>query len=397
MFANWAWGEKLRGLSWGISAYDGRIAGTLVKILFTILGEGRGHMTQALAAKEMVEKAGHEVVGVALGVGSNRTPPAYFGAALKMPFLTIPTLEFVYEDKRKVNLAKTVRGVAGKFPAYRRAVAALREIVRERRPDVIVNFFEPVTGLYALFCRDRPPVVAVAHQFMWGHPDYPRAPGLRLQQFGMRRFVQMVGAASIQVALSLYAAPDLPGKKLIVCPPILRPQLFSLRPRADGNFVLVYLLNQGYADQIIHWHRKNPRTVLHCFYDKPDAPPEFHFDDTLTFHRLDGEKFLRLMAECKYVACTAGFESLAEAAYLGKPLIVVPVENHVEQQVNAIDAVKAGLGVADHSFNFDRLRELPDRLDTANYHAWLSRADSILLSTLETAARAGRSQPATSL
>jgi UDP:flavonoid glycosyltransferase YjiC (YdhE family) len=89
------------------------------------------------------------------------------------------------------------------------------------------------------------------------------------------------------------------------------------------------------------------------------------------------------MADCKYVACTAGFESLAEAAYLGKPLFLVPVENHIEQQVNAIDAVRAGLGVADKSFNLDRLAELPERLDNTKYLAWLNRAESILLGTLE--------------
>jgi uncharacterized protein (TIGR00661 family) len=342
-------------------------------------------MTQAMAAKEMVEKAGHEVTCAALGMGANRAPPAYFTAAMRIPILTIPTLDFSYKDDRKVNLPKTIAGIARRIPAYRRGLRALRSLVREHQPDVIVNFFEPLTGLYALTCRNRPPVVAVAHQFMCGHPDYVRAPGLRLQQFGMKWFVQMVGGASSRVALSLYQAPDLPGKKLTVCPPILRRQLFALQPNPNGSFVLVYLLNHGYADQILAWHKKHPQTVLHCFYDKPDASPEFRHDDTLTFHRLDGEKFLRMMAECKYVACTAGFESLAEAAYLGKPLFLVPVENHIEQQVNAIDAVKTGLGVADKSFNFDRLSELPGRLDTATFHAWLNRAEPIFLATLERA------------
>lgn len=41
-----------------------------MKIMFSILGEGRGHMTQAMAVKEMVEKAGHQVTGVVLGLGS---------------------------------------------------------------------------------------------------------------------------------------------------------------------------------------------------------------------------------------------------------------------------------------------------------------------------------------
>ena len=100
-----------------------------------------------------------------------------------------------------------------------------------------------------------------------------------------------------------------------------------------------------------------------------------------------------MMAACKYVACTAGFESLCEAAYLGKPLFLVPVENHVEQQINAIDAVRAAIGVADTSFNLDRLSELPDRLDTTRFRAWLKRADSLLLSTLEFAVLKAQTRP----
>jgi uncharacterized protein (TIGR00661 family) len=351
-------------------------------------------MTQAIAVKEMVEKAGHQLMCVALGVGSNRTAPDYFAKAMGTPIVSILTLQFSYKNNRTVDLTGTVAGIVRNIPAYRRGVRALQTLVSEHKPDVIVNFFEGVTGIYALTCRRRPPVVAVAHQFMYGHPDYVRAPGLRLQQLGMKWLVKTVGAGSTRLALSLYEAANLPQRKLTVCPPILRRQLFGLRPNPNGKFVLVYLLNHGYADQILEWHKKHPETVLHCFYDKPDAPPEFRHDDTLTFHRLDGEKFLRMMAECKFVACTAGFESLAEAAYLGKPLFLVPVENHVEQQINAIDAVKIGLGVSGKSFNLDRLAELPERLDNAKFHAWLNCAESIFLETLERAVHEGHGEPA---
>jgi uncharacterized protein (TIGR00661 family) len=364
-----------------------------MKIMLSILGEGRGHMTQAMAVKEMVEKAGHQVTRVVLGVGSHRQVPPFFASAMKMPITKIPTPDFACKNNRKVNLPASLAGIVRKIPAYWRAVRALHALVRESRPDVIINFFEPLTGIYALICRDRPPVVALAHQFMYEHPSYVRAPGKRWQQLGMKWYVRLVGAASTRIALSLYAAPDLPEKNLFVGPPVLRRQLFELQPNPGGNFVLVYLLNHGYAEQIINWHEKNPRTVLHCFYDKPDAPPEFRHDDTLIFHRLDGDKFLRMMAECKFVACTAGFESLAEAAWLGKPLFLVPVENHIEQQINAIDATRLGLGIADTSFNLDRLAELPDRLDNAGFRAWLNRADSLLLQTLERAVPKTRAEP----
>jgi len=201
----------------------------------------------------------------------------------------------------------------------------------------------------------------------------------------LKWYIRLVGAASTRFALSLYEAPDLPARNLVVGPPLLRRQLFNLQPNPDGSFVLLYLLNHGYAEQVIEWHKENPKTVLHCFYDKPGAPPEFAFDDTLTFHRLDADKFLRMMAECKYVACTAGFESLSEAAYLGKPLFLVPVENHIEQQINAIDATRIGFGITDQSFNLDRLAELPARLDNAAFRAWLNRGNSLLLQTIERA------------
>jgi hypothetical protein len=95
------------------------------------------------------------------------------------------------------------------------------------------------------------------------------------QRLSMRLYTRMLGARATRLALSLYAAPDLPEKRIIVGPPILRQQLFELEANPNGDFVLVYLLNHGYAGQIIAWSAKNPLTKLHCFYDKPGAPPEF--------------------------------------------------------------------------------------------------------------------------
>lgn len=360
--------------------------------MLSILGEGRGHMTQAIAAKEMLERAGHQIVSVVLGMGSRRKVPPFFASAMKMPIEQIPTLDFSYKNNRNVSLPVTLAGIVRRVPAYWRAVRKIRTLVHQTEPDIIINFFEPVTGMYALTHHNRPPVLAVAHQFMCDHPDYARAPRLRLQQLGMKWYVKLVGAASTKLALSFYEAPDLPARDIIVSPPILRRQLFELEPDLEGDFVLVYLLNHGYADQIIEWHRRNPHVRIHCFYDKPDAPPKFQFDATLTFHRLDGEKFIRMMAGCRYVACTAGFESLSEAAYLGKPMFLMPVENHVEQQINAIDAERAGFGVWDKRFNLDRLNELPERLENSTYRKWLSRADAIFLRTLDRVVHGARGE-----
>ena len=304
---------------------------------------------------------------------------------MKINVRQLPTLEFKYKNNRSVSNAATLLGVFGNLPKYFRILRQLDDLVRETQPDVILNFFEPMAAFYALTRRHRPPVVAIGHQFMFQHPGYVRAPQLWKQLLSMKLYTRLLGARSTKLALSLYAAPDLPDKKIVVGPPILRKQLFQLRANPDGHFTLVYLLNHGYAEQIIAWSAKNPQTKLHCFYDKPDAPAEFQHSPALTFHRLDGEKFLQMMAECRHVVCTAGFESVSEAAWLGKPLFLVPVENHVEQQVNALDAQQFGIGIAEKSFNLDRLAELPARLPVEKFRAWLECAPQKLFQAIEAA------------
>ena len=305
---------------------------------------------------------------------------------MNVPVRQLPTLEFKYRNNRSVSNTATLLATLGNLPKYFRILRQLDALVRESQADVIINFFEPIAAIYGLTRRKRPPIVAIGHQFMFQHPGYVKTPHLWKQQLSMKLYTSLLGARATKLALSLYEAPDLPKKRILVGPPILRQQLFQLQSNPQGDFVLAYLLNHGYAEQIIEWSAKNPSTRLHCFYDKPGAPAEWAHSPSLTFHRLDGEKFLAMMAECRHVACTAGFESLAEAAWLGKPLFLVPVENHVEQQVNALDAEHCGIGRAATCFNRDRLTELPDRLPTEAFHAWIQRAPEKLAAAIQMAA-----------
>lgn len=53
------------------------------------------------------------------------------------------------------------------------------------------------------------------------------------------------------------------------------------------------------------------------------------------------------MSSCRAYATTAGFESVCEAMYLGKPLLMVPA--HIEQDCNAYDAARGGAGIISDS------------------------------------------------
>ena len=74
-----------------------------------------------------------------------------------------------------------------------------------------------------------------------------------------------------------------------------------------------------------------------------------------TFKVMDDHAFLKQMSGCRAYASTAGFESICEAIYMGKPVLMVPA--HIEQECNAYDAMCAGAGIISTSFSLDRLLE----------------------------------------
>ena len=51
------------------------------------------------------------------------------------------------------------------------------------------------------------------------------------------------------------------------------------------------------------------------------------------------------MATCKGILCGAGFETPAEALFLGKKLLVIPMKNQYEQHCNAAALKKMGVPV----------------------------------------------------
>lgn len=186
------------------------------------------------------------------------------------------------------------------------------------------------------------------------------------------------------LALSFRPMPDIPKKKLYVVPPLLRSEITRLLPENRG-YILGYMLNAGYAVDIENWHKAHPDTELHFFWDKKDAPEELQVTPKLTFHKLNDIKFLEMMSKCGAYSSTAGFESICEAMYLGKPIMMVPTYGHFEQACNALDASIAGGGVKSDTFDLSVLEEyIPKHKDiTTKFRKWADSSKSRFLSLFE--------------
>lgn len=361
-----------------------------LRCLFVVQGEGRGHLTQAISLRRILARAGHRVDEVIVGKSPSRPIPDFFHGAFDCPIRHVDSPSFVPDtDDRSVRPGATLLHELARAPVFARSLRAIDRAIDRRDPDVVVNFFEPLMGLYSALYRPSTPVVAVAHQFMFLHPDYRFPQGHRAQRWAVQAVARIAGwGAQRRLALSLYPASREMDANVNVVPPLLREEVFAQPTGKQEPFLLAYILNSGYADEIVRWHEDNPEVSLHCFWDRPDARAVEHYDETLTFHRLDDEKFLRMMARARGFVSTAGFESVAEALYLGTPMQMIPVEGHFEQRCNAVDAVRAGAGIRSSEFDLNRLQEFAPQYSerSEDFRAWVRRGRAQFLKEIEAGA-----------
>jgi uncharacterized protein (TIGR00661 family) len=344
-------------------------------------------MTQSLAMKRILEAGGHRVVAVFMGENPKRPLPDFVREKLEGLLVTYPTPAFTVDRQRKgVRPWSTVFRAVAQIPRYWAAGPEIHRRIREAGPDLILNFYDILGGLYAFIYRPRIPVVAVGHQFLFFHPEFPtgREHWWDIQAIKWNTLLTALGAR-LRLALSFSPLPDLPQWRIRVVPPLLRDAVLDAEPR-EGSHLLAYVLNPGYAEELDRWHRDHPEVEMHCFWDRTDVPAVTSLRKGLTFHRLDDGVFLDLLARCRGYASTAGFESVCEAAFLGKPILLVPTGKHVEQRCNALDAARAGIACWRNDFDLSDLLDEVEGFDPGprqSFREWVRGGREALLPLLE--------------
>jgi uncharacterized protein (TIGR00661 family) len=328
------------------------------KFALVVQGEGRGHMTQAISLHDLLISKGHEVVAVLVGTSEHREIPKFFFEKIKCKVVKFRSPNFVTDKKSKsIRIGPSVAHNFLQLGVFRKSMATIREILDECKPDIVINFYDLLIGLYYLLNKPKIPMVCIAHQYIYLHRDFNFPKGYLLDRFVIKNYTKLTSFRSKKnLALSFYYLPEATNTNVTVVPPLLREEIFDLQPQ-NKNFYLVYLVNHGYFEDIVKWHRTNPDFEIHCFADRVEELKEKHeFDSQKLFvHEINDREFIQKMSEAAGLISTAGFESVCEAMYLGKPVLMVPVEGHFEQFCNSRDAHYAGAGVYDKKFNIDKL------------------------------------------
>ncbi len=324
-----------------------------MKFLFIVQGEGRGHMTQAIAFSNLITSQGHELKGLILGKSKRRSVPEFFTKSfpIKIKLVDSPNFETDKAEK-KILLGKTILQNLRNFPVYKKSLNEINRLVKETEPDVILNFYDLLGGLYNGFFSHKAEYWVIGHQYLIAHPSFSFAPSNGLNKFFFKLNTRLTAlGASKKFALSFYPLES--TSKITVVPPLLREEVKKLNP-TQGDFFLTYMVNSGYGQEVLAYAKSNPTLQIRAYWDKKDAAEIERPLTNLSFHQVHDTNFLRDMAACKGLVSTAGFESICEALYLGKPVMVIPVHGQYEQACNALDIEKTAAGLASERFDFGK-------------------------------------------
>lgn len=352
-----------------------------MKILFIVQGEGRGHMTQALSMEQLLKKNGHTIVEILVGKSKSRELPKFFIEKSGAPISQFESPNFQpSQSNQGVDMVKSIAYNVLRTPVYWQSMRYIHQKIKSTQCDLVINFYEIVAGLTYFFYRPRVPQICIGHQYIFLHEKFhiPKTLRSKIQTLNFYSQLTALGATE-KLALSFHSLPESTRKHIKVVPPLLRKEIRQLESK-NGNYIHGYMLNAGFSNNILAWHRNNPDVDLHFFRDKTDESTSG--DNTLHFYPLDDIAFLQQMAGCKAYASTAGFESICEAMYLGKPILMVPA--HIEQECNAFDAMQNGAGIIDNDFNISKLLQFSQEYKpNTTFSQWVDSADCYIMDAIK--------------
>lgn len=361
-----------------------------------IQGEGKGHFSQAMEAKELLEKKGFQINGIYLGKSLMRKTPSYFRKIAGQKLKSYLSPNFIRTpDKKGIQIFLSIFINLVLSPVYLFESIRIAILIRKNKPAFVLNFYEPIAALSMKHWNRRIPQAIISHHFYLSHPDFIHPHGMEKSYFWlqmMNRFMKR--RADMVFALSFRKGDDY--KKIKLIPPLvtreLKEGLSSENSEEQKNRVttdessskagadLCYFLNKGFIKDAISFYSEHPELKADVFCDLESYPG---LPDNVNLHLPSREYFLEKLQKCQRLIATAGFDLVAEAFYLGKPVFLLPAKNHYEQYCNALDAARTGLAFQLEHFSDLKEIEFTPR-SNKSYREWLKQGELLLPVALNT-------------
>lgn len=286
-----------------------------MKILFAIQGTGNGHVIRA-----------REVYPELIRYGDVDVLISGIQADVDVPFpvkYRLYGMSFIFGKKGGVSIGRTLRTL--NLPKLIRDIYTLP--VQDY--DLIINDFEPVS---AWACRLRKvKCVGLSHQSAVLHSKAPRPSDVDWLGLAILKHY-----APVDIAYGFHFKEY--GEHIFT--PVIRKEVRQMETSDKGHYT-VYL--PSYDDEMIVKHLSRFKDTKWEVFSKHNKQP--FTEGNVSVRKIDNKAFVASMASGAGVLCGAGFEGPAEALFLGKKLMVIPMQTQYEQHCNAAALKTQGVPV----------------------------------------------------
>lgn len=285
-----------------------------MKIFYAVQATGNGHISRAIEVLPILSAYG-EVDVFLSGRNASLVPP--FEVAYRSKGVGL----FYDQYMGKIDLVKTLKSFN---------LASLYSQARDlpvEKYDLVINDFEAITSLS---CKlKKVDSVHFGHQASFTSALVPRPEKKNvLGEWILTHFV------SAERSVGLHFS----GYDRNIYPPIISSEILCATPRDLGH-ITVYLGH--YEDKVlVHYLQQIKRFRFQVFSTTCTMPYTVSNIDVLP---VDKTAFMASLIDCHGVITGAGFETPAEALFMHKKLMVIPLTGQYEQMCNA--AALAGFGV----------------------------------------------------
>jgi len=277
-----------------------------MKIFYAVQATGNGHISRANTILPLLQLYGNVDIFLSGNNSALKTalPVAYRSNGVSLQYDT---------DSGGIDFLKTIGGIR------------LRKILNEARflpvekYDLVINDFECITSLA---CKLKgKPSVHFGHQASFRSKKVPRPDNTNVMgEWVLSNYAR--GTRTVGLHFRQYDAN--------IFSPIIKPSILHALPVNDGH-ITVYLGH--YADYlVIRQLQRLKGFKFHLFSKRVETVSQV---DNIKLLPLSQSMFDESMIRSHGVITGAGFETPAEALYLGKRLMVLPMHGQYEQACNA--------------------------------------------------------------
>jgi uncharacterized protein (TIGR00661 family) len=286
-----------------------------MRILYAIQGTGNGHISRARDIIPVLQQLGELDILIS-GIQAD--------VALPYPIkYRYKGLSFIFGKKGGIDLLATYR--KGSIKKLYKEIKSLPV----EQYDLVLNDFEPVS---AWACKlKRKPCIGLSHQAAVINKKSPKPnkkdPAGKAVLHNYAPVTEEYGFHFEEYDKNIFT-------------PVIRSQIRTAEVTNKGHYT-VYL--PAYGDKEIIKVLGEIKNIQWQVFSKHTQ--KTYTEKNIWVGPVNNEAFVNSMLSCAGILCGAGFETPAEALFLKKKLLVIPMKGQYEQQCNAAALKNMGVPV----------------------------------------------------